>query len=72
MQVTQLSMYSRNVPKFDARVIVSKLLGNFAIVSWVKVPEARPEAVWQSLDRGIRECATIAEDHQERDAAGDC
>ena len=32
MQVMQLSMYSRNVPKLDASVMVSSVLGSAAIV----------------------------------------
>src|SRR5581483_6554034 len=38
-QVTQLSMYSRNVPKFDARVIVNSEFGSAAILSWVLYPK---------------------------------
>src|SRR6516225_11565438 len=39
MQVTQLSMYSRNVPKFEANVIVRKEFGSAAILSWVVYPK---------------------------------
>src|SRR5260370_41617477 len=39
MQVTQLSMYSKNVPKFEASVIVRKVFGNAAILSWVVYPK---------------------------------
>src|ERR1700681_4814569 len=35
----QLSAYSRKVPKFDASVMVSRLLGNEAMVSWLGYPK---------------------------------
>ena len=35
MQMTQLSTYSRNVPKFEASVTVSSELGSAAILSCV-------------------------------------
>src|ERR1039458_5391944 len=39
MQVRQLSMYSKNVPKFEASVIVRKVFGNAAILSWGVYPK---------------------------------
>src|SRR5208282_1318769 len=39
MQIIQLSPYSRNVPKFEASVTVSRELGNAAILSWVVYPK---------------------------------
>ena len=39
MQVTQLNMYNRNVPKFEARVIVVNVLGRAAILSWLRYPK---------------------------------
>src|SRR5579872_1689886 len=39
MQMTQLSAYSRNVPKFEASVTVISELGSAAIVSWEKYPK---------------------------------
>src|SRR2546430_10691215 len=38
-QVTQLSPYSKNVPKFEASVTVRKELGRAAILSWVEYPK---------------------------------
>src|SRR5271163_4323335 len=39
MHTTQLSAYSRNVPKFDDNSTVNKLLGSFAIVSCDMYPK---------------------------------
>ena len=39
MHVTQLNIYSRKVPKFDASVIVSSELGSAAILSWLIYPK---------------------------------
>ncbi len=39
MQMMQLSMYSRNVPKFEANVIVSREFGSAAILSCVMYPK---------------------------------
>ena len=50
MQVTQLSMYSRNVPKLDASVMVSRVLGSAAMRVVSHVAEAGPEALRQRLD----------------------
>src|ERR1019366_8702436 len=38
MQMIQLRAYSRNVPKFEARVTVSSEFGRAAILSWVVYP----------------------------------
>src|SRR6266700_3364361 len=38
-QVTQLSPYSRNVPKFEASVTVRREFGRAAILSWVVYPK---------------------------------
>src|SRR5512146_410395 len=38
MQVRQLSMYSRKVPKLEARVMVKNEFGSLAIVSCVRYP----------------------------------
>src|ERR1700676_1555896 len=39
MQVMQLSMYRRNVPKFEASVVVRNVFGNAAILSWGVYPK---------------------------------
>src|SRR5690349_1066653 len=52
MQVRQLSMYSRKVPKFDAKVMVRNEFGRAAILSCVKYP---------TLDRKPCGSAAIAE-----------
>src|SRR5438067_11734561 len=39
MQVTQLSMKSRKVPKFEAKVMVRNEFGRAAILSWVRYPK---------------------------------
>src|ERR1019366_10175922 len=39
MQVMQLSMYNKKVPKLDARVIVRNVFGRAAILSWVVYPK---------------------------------
>src|ERR1700691_3355900 len=39
MQTTQLSPYSRKVPKFDDNSTVSRLLGSFAMVSCDMYPK---------------------------------
>src|ERR1019366_3678946 len=39
MQVMQLNMYSKNVPKFEANVMVRNEFGSEAILSCVKYPK---------------------------------
>src|ERR1035437_49321 len=39
MQVRQLSMYSKNVPKLEASVVSRKVFGNAAILSCVVYPK---------------------------------
>src|SRR6516165_11156954 len=39
MQIKLLSPYNKKVPKFEARVTVSRELGSAAILSWLRYPK---------------------------------